>query len=79
MRRFLDTQNRVTTWPARREDRALVLQYLADKFTTGREYTEKEVNATINAWHTYHDHATLRRELFSNKLIDRTPNGARYW
>ena len=22
---------------------------------------------------------TLRRELFSNKLIDRTPNGARYW
>ena len=79
LRRFLDLQGRVTTWPARREDRALVLHYLADKFATGREYTEKEINATINAWHTYHDHATLRRELFSNKLIDRTPNGARYW
>ena len=79
LRRFLDTRSRVTTLPAKREDRAMVLGYLASKFEPGREYTEKEVNDIINRWHAYADHATLRRELFSNKLLGRTSDGARYW
>ena len=79
LRRFLDAQSRVTIWPARREDRALVREYLAGKFDQGREYSEPEVNQIINRWHSYGDHATLRRELFSAKLLGRTPDGARYW
>jgi hypothetical protein len=79
LRRFLDPQGRVMQFPAKREDRMLVLRYLASKFEAGREYTEPEVNAIINQWHSYQDHASLRRELFDSRLLDRTIDGARYW
>jgi hypothetical protein len=79
LRRFLDAQSRLTIWPAKRDDRELVLRYLASKFEAGREYTEREVNEIINRWHAYSDHATLRRELFDNRLLGRTSDGARYW
>jgi hypothetical protein len=79
LRRFLDPQGRLTQFPAKREDRMLVLRYLAAKFEAGREYTEPEVNAIINQWHSYGDHASLRRELFDIRLLDRTTDGARYW
>lgn len=65
----LSARARVSTWPARREDRVLVLSYLASKFEPGREYTEKKVNAIINQWQIYQDHATLRRELFSQQVL----------
>ena len=79
LRRFLDAQGRVTARPAKRQDQGLVLEYLAAKIARGREYGEREINEIINRWHTYHDHATIRRELFNARLIGRTPDGARYW
>lgn len=79
LRRFLDAQSRLTVWPAKRDDRELVLRYLASKFETERVYTEREVNEIINRWHAYRDHATLRRELYDNHLLNRTSDGARYW
>jgi hypothetical protein len=79
LRRFLDSKGRVTTWPARPRDQKTIIDYLASKFIVGREYTEREVNDILNQWHTYQDHAILRRELFSARLLDRTPDGARYW
>jgi len=79
LRRFLDLQGRVTARPAKRQDQDLVLAYLGSKFERGREYSEREVNDIINSWHTYRDHATIRRELYNARLLDRTPDGARYW
>jgi len=79
LRRFLDMRGRVTGRPAKRRDQELVLEYLGSKFERGREYTEREVNEIINSWHTYRDHATIRRELYNARLLDRTPDGARYW
>ena len=79
LRRFVDTAGRVTQWPVKRPTQDLLLQYLISKFEQGREYTEREVNALLNQWHTYKDHATLRRALFDAQLLNRTPDGARYW
>jgi hypothetical protein len=79
LRRFLDAQGRVTTWPARRQDQELVLDYLIAKLASGREYAEREVNAILLQWHTYGDPATLRRDLYDSRRLDRTPDGARYW
>jgi DNA-binding transcriptional ArsR family regulator len=79
LRRFLDSQARVTTWPAKRQSQELVLAYLVSKFERGREYNEREVNAILNQWHTYGDPATLRRDLYDAKLFDRAPDGTRYW
>jgi hypothetical protein len=79
LRRFLDAGGRVTMWPAKRQSQDLLLGYLASKFEHGREYTEREVNALLNQWHSYQDPATLRRALYDARLLDRTPDGARYW
>jgi hypothetical protein len=79
LRRFLDSQARVTTWPAKRQSQELVLAYLLSKFERGREYAEAEVNTILNQWHTYGDPATLRRDLYDAQLFDRAPDGTRYW
>ncbi len=79
LRRFLDSGGRVTMWPVKRQSQDLLLNYLASKFEHGREYTEREVNQLLNQWHSFQDHATLRRALFDAQLLDRTPDGARYW
>jgi hypothetical protein len=77
--RFLDDNGRVTTWPAKRDMKAGVLEYVAGKFEYERSYTEKEVNAVVSAWHTFDDHCFLRRGLIDYKLLKRTTNGSKYW
>ncbi len=93
LQRFLNTDGRITTWPARRKDQVTVLRYLADQFQPGQEYTEKQVNEVLSQrigkpnvsapWeHTVDfavDHATLRRKLMEERLMQRTSDGARYW
>jgi hypothetical protein len=79
LRRFLDNRERVATWPAKQQDKRLVLKYLATKFEAERDYTEKEVNALLKAWHTFGDYVLLRRYLFDYGLLDRERNGSRYW
>ena len=57
----------------------MALEFLAAKFEVGREYSEKEVNEILNQNHTFGDPAMLRRELYIARLLDRTPDGSRYW
>lgn len=76
---FLDAKGRIVKLPSKRETRKEVLEYLATKFSPGRDYTEKEVNAIIDDWHTFGDYFLLRRELIESKLLCRTGNGSRYW
>ena len=79
LRGFLDAEGRVTQFPARRKKRLAVLQYLAGKFAPGRVYTEREVNEVLLAWHTFRDPATLRREMYNRRLLDRCADGSAYW
>ena len=78
LRGFLDTEGRVSQFPARRKKQLAVLQYLAGKFAPGRVYTEQEVNEVLLAWHTFRDPATLRRELYDFHFLNRTPDGRTY-
>jgi hypothetical protein len=48
-------------------------------FAAHRDYTEKEVNAVLNAHHTFGDPATLRRELVNMRLLGRESDCSRYW
>ncbi len=57
----------------------LALWYLAGKVEAGRQYTEAELNELLDAWTLFHDPATLRRELYNKRLLDRTADGSRYW
>jgi len=79
---YLDEQGRIKGWPSKRNKgkfQRLVLEYLATKFKCGVIYTEKEVNAILNAHHTFGDPALLRREMFERRLINRELDGSAYW
>lgn len=82
LKTYLDELERVTKWPSKRNKgqfQLLVLQYLASKFEPGVTYTEKEVNALLNQYHTFNDPALLRREMVERKLLERTRDGKAYW
>lgn len=55
--------------PASRKKREVILKWLAEKFATKEQYTEKEVNTIIGKHHP--DFATLRRELVGASLLGR--------
>ena len=76
---FLDPQGRLKAFPAKRKKKLSALAYLAGKLEQGKIYTEREVNELLNQWHLFGDPATLRRELYNNRFLDREADGSRYW
>jgi predicted transcriptional regulator len=77
LKNYVDENERLTVIPASRKKLMVVLRWLTDKFEVGREYSEKEVNEIINRHHE--DHATLRREMISFKLMKRDSRKGLYW
>ncbi len=52
---------------------------MVSKFSQLVKYTEKEVNALLNQYHTFNDPALLRREMVERKLLARMRDGSAYW
>lgn len=78
LRNFLDAEGRLTGFPAKRKMRMYALLYLARRFEADRVYAERDVNELLHQWHTFGDPATLRRELFDARFLDRSPDGREY-
>lgn len=76
---FLDGDGKITRIPVPNRTKIPVLQYLAGKFEENRDYTEREVNCIIAAWHTFNDYFILRRLLIDYEFLCRVPDGSRYW
>lgn len=79
LKNFLDDRNRLTAFPAKRKMKIYALHYLAGKLTPGRTYTESEVNDILDDWTAFHDPATLRRELYNGRFLNRSQDGRSYW
>lgn len=79
LRKFKDTQGRITTWPSKPYKQLQVLQYLTSFFVLGKRYSEAELNELLNQNHTFGDPALLRRELIIKGFFDRTADGSQYW
>ena len=81
LRGFMDAYGRATAWPTKGRDQRLMTEYMASRFETGRDYTEKEINAVLlERMHPiFKDYATIRRELYDNGYLDREADGSRYW
>ncbi|MEX1019710.1 MAG: DUF2087 domain-containing protein [Litorilinea sp.] len=77
--RLVNGDGQLTRWPRRARDRQVVLNYLIDKFQRNHLYSETEVNAVLNQWHTFADAANLRRQLFDYGYFGRTSSGDKYW
>jgi len=78
---YLDQNGKFSQFPGKKQKNKqhLMLEFLAEQFETGKNYTEKEVNELLNQHHSFNDPATLRRLMFGKQLLDRTLDGKRYW
>lgn len=76
--RFLDLEGRLIVWPSKASDKALVCEWLAEKFEQDKSYTEAEVNDLLKKYHTFSDWPLLRRELFERNILSRNLNGSDY-
>ena len=76
---FLDKNGRLISLPAKHKKKLLALWYLSGKVEAGREYSEPEINDLLDEWTLFRDPATLRRELYNKRLLDRTTDCRRYW
>ncbi len=74
----LDNDGAIVAWPEKEGDKRLVLEYLATRFSPGRDYAEREVNDLIVAHHRFNDYALLRREMIDRRLLTRDDAGRRY-
>ena len=79
LKNFLDTDGKLTSYPAKFKLKILSLFYLASKFEINKKYTEKEVNELLKLWHTFNDWAMLRRDLYDRNFLDREKNCSLYW
>jgi RimJ/RimL family protein N-acetyltransferase len=79
LQKLLNEAGQVTRWPSKPKEKTLVIEYLATKFSTHEDYSERDVNEVLKHWHTFSDWALLRRELFERGLLNRDKNGSSYW
>lgn len=76
--RCFDAEGRLLRWPARRTDQVNALWVLWSRMPANTDLSEREVNQRLIAWNAFEDHAILRRELVTTRLMRRTPDGSRY-
>lgn len=67
--------SRLTSIPARRRARVVILLHLLDRFEVGRTYLETQVNALLRE--AFDDVASLRRELVDYQFLER--EAGVYW
>jgi len=69
-------RGRLVTIPHSGPRRRLLLAHLAERFEPGRLYTEQDVREKLSMVHD--DHATLRRYLIDEGLLQRSNDGSAY-
>jgi hypothetical protein len=68
---------RLTSLPASRAKRQVVLDVFAQDFDPGTRYSEKQVN--LNIGKRFADTAAIRRYLVDDGYLEREGGGGRYW
>jgi hypothetical protein len=66
---------RITSMPAKRAKRLVLLDHVARQFEVGVHYSELEVNAVLRE--VYDDYVALRRYLIDEGFLDR--DHGEYW
>lgn len=76
---FLDKEGKIETLPSKNKKKLYIYYYIAGKIPSGEKFTEREINEIINRYTSFKDPATIRRELFMRRLVNRTADGSSYW
>jgi hypothetical protein len=75
LRAFVRSDGSLSSIPAKRAKRLVVLDRISQVFDVGRQYPEREVNALLRAFHP--DVAALRRYLVDEGFMTRSDSV--YW
>ena len=76
---YLNELGRITKFPRKHKTKVALLAYLAGQFEMNRIYSEQEINAICEHWHTFGDYFLLRRELVDYGFLCRKQDGSRNW
>jgi hypothetical protein len=76
--RLFDAEGRLLRWPTSRLVQDLCLWVLWSRLASRTSFSEKQISELIKHWHTFGDHALLRRALIGWRLVQRTPDGSEY-
>lgn len=79
IRPFVDEAGRLTALPSKNKKKLYALYYIATKLDADKQWNEEQISILLNELTTFHDSATLRRELFNKRLLNRTDDGKCYW
>ena len=74
---FVTPEGRLRELPEPERKFEVALRYVLTAFETGREYSEKEVNAVLAGFNP--DFATLRRGMIDRRWLERERDGRVYW
>lgn len=74
---YMDETNALKSYPAKEKKKIIVLGEIVKNFSTGRTYTEKEINRVLKR--IFEDYATIRRALIEYGFIDRSNDCTKYW
>lgn len=77
MKAFVDSEGRITAFPAQEKKFLVLLRYVVEAFKPWQQYSEKEVNEILKRYNE--DTASLRRGLVEYKLMEREGGGGAYW
>lgn len=69
LKSFFTEQGSLKHLPSQLKKKLIVLEYLATKLDPAHKYTEREINDFIKPINA--DYATIRRELFIHKFVNR--------
>ena len=78
LQNFLDANGKLTAFPAKRKMKLYALLYLSQKIPADTDFSEREINDILLDWHAFADPATLRRELYDYRFLDRSRDGKVY-
>ena len=78
LQNFLDANGKLMAFPAKRKKKLYALLYLSQKIPADTDFSEREINDILLDWHTFADPATLRRELYDYRFLDRSRDGKVY-
>lgn len=73
-----DADGRLVRWPTKFTIQRMAMWVLWTRFEGKRIYTEREVNAILEAANGFDDHVTLRRELVNHRLLARKSDCSEY-
>lgn len=76
--RLFDAEGRLLRWPTSRPVQDLCLWVLWSRLASRTRFSEKQISELLKQWHTFGDHALLRRALIGWRLVQRTPDGSEY-